>query len=116
MFHNTPKYAMNGHNDTTAPHPLPHTQSPHGVSHLLTHTIVVMCITTAGNKGISGTYLLKNGFRAQSEQTNALIHRLGTMNNGGTKTLYQGSKVIPDGRLVESEGGAVNRQLGETTF
>jgi hypothetical protein len=40
----------------------------------------------------------------------------GTMNNGETKILYKGSKVILDGKLVESEGGAVNQRLDETTF
>jgi hypothetical protein len=118
MFHNTLKYEMNGHNGTTAPHPLPHIQSlPRGIS-LLIHMTAVVCIMTAGSKEMRETYLLKNGFQVQSEQTNALILYLmtGTMNNGGTKVLYKGSKVILDGRLVESEGGAVNQQLDETTF
>ena len=118
MFHNTLKYEMNGHNGTTVPHPLPHIQNlPRGVS-LLIHTTVVVCIMTAGRQEMRETYLLKNGFQVQSEQTNVLILCLmtGTMNNGGTKILYKGSKVIQVGRLVESEGGAVNQQLDETTF
>jgi hypothetical protein len=77
-----------------------------------------MFIMTAGSRETRETYLLKNGFRAQSEQTNVLIRHLmtGTMKNGGIKTLYKGSKVILDGKLVESEDGAVNQQLGEMTF
>jgi hypothetical protein len=74
--------------------------------------IMVMGIMTAGNQEMRETHLLKNGLRV-----NALIHRLmtGTMNNDGTKIRYKGFKVILDGILVESDGGAVN-QLAETTF